>query len=157
MAYGLEILARIEKVNITHEVALAANNHAKDMEDAIKKQLYEKGEDGTGKPLKPYNNYLFEFDGRIVNYPDLKHEMNPQVGYGTPDLFFTGNYYENIYVDVSPAGEVQSGSTDSKEGSLSNKYGNAITKISEGSAIELWNNQLHPDVVKQVSELTGIK
>lgn len=151
------MIKRLEAVVISHELSLVANEHRDDFTHAIQEQLHEQGVKGDGEQLKPYKNYMFEYEGRIVNYPDLKHEMNPAVGYGNPDLFFTGGYYSGMYTDVAADGTIEQGSNDYKADQLEAKYGKDINKLTQGNATVLYNNVLHPDLVDNVSKLTGIK
>jgi hypothetical protein len=151
------MIKRLNELDVKQQLALVANEHRDDFVHALQGQLHEKGIDGTGKELKPYKNFMVEDNGRLINYPDLKHEMNPAVGYGNPDLFYTGSFYNSMYADIAADGTVQLGSTDSKEDSLNAKYGKAIEQLAPITATELYNTTLHPDLVQSVKQQTGIQ
>jgi len=109
--------------------------------------------DGTSNEYKPY---LIEELG--IQYAQLKNEMNPEPGYGNPDLKYTGAFYNGIRIEVS-ADNINIESTDSKNEALQAKYGSQIPIFGLGGEQKraFVKKYLRPAALKQISKATGLK
>jgi len=73
-------------------------------------QLFDKGIDGAGKKLKPYQS---------VAYAEFKATLNPKK---VTDLRLTGDFLDGLFGDVI-GDNIITDSTDQKADLLDNKYG----------------------------------
>lgn len=146
MAYGNEILKRLQSIDIEAELAIAVGSNKDAVLTAIKGNLY-KGFTGNNERLRPY------FD---ADYAEMKNEMNPSAGKGNPDFYLTGQFYNNFYLDVDRQ-TLEVGSTDEKAAKLEQRDGNDIYKMSEEARKNVWESDIKPTLAQSISAKTGIK
>ena len=122
----------------------------KDIVGILTQRLYELGEDGTGRKIgdrQPYSE-------RLKEYARMKNEMNPQVGYGNPDLKLTGAFYEGYNLEV--VGEqVVIGNSDDKNVYLVNHYGESILELSDDGWYQAWCDYIRDNLIINIAERTG--
>lgn len=113
MAGVLEIKKRLERVkaNLPALAQESVYESRTEFEESQKDQLF-KGSDAAGNSFRQYKN---------SDYASMKNQANPLPGYGYPDLYLTGAFYNGIYVKVEN-GRVIIGSSDSKAPKLEKKY-----------------------------------
>jgi len=79
-------------------------------------QMYA-GKDSAGREMSP--QYASQ------GYADEKHGMNPTPGYGTPDLKYSGAFYQGYELEVQ-GDKVKEDSRVQYAGKLTAKYGEQI-------------------------------
>lgn len=109
--------------------------------------------DGT---VNEYKRYVIQELG--ITYAQLKNEMNPEPGYGNPDLKYTGAFYNGIRVEVN-ADNINIESTDSKNEALQAKYGSQIPIFGLGGEQKrsFIKKYLRPAALRNISKATGLK
>lgn len=107
-------------------------------------QLYS-GYDGYGRQLRAYRN---------AQYAVEKHEMNPQPGYGVPDLYLTGSTYAKMKALINSQ-TVDLFSEDEKWKKLELQYGEAIGRLNTESINTLRKQVIQPNLVHAIAEQTG--
>lgn len=148
------IIANFEKLrdawknfDIVQEVSDIAAVHEKEIADLNRQQLYEKGEDSTGRKLKKYKR---------PRYARVKHEMNPKPGYGNPDFFLTGEFQKSIFADVRDRSIIMD-AADPKVEFLVNRDGEVIFGLQDESRNTAWANILRPPLIPVLKNRTGAK
>jgi hypothetical protein len=120
------------------------------VDDLIRAQLYEHGEDGYGHQLTP------QYQSK--SYARKKYGMNPAPGYGVPDLKLKGDFYRGIAVQVS-SGNMVITSTDRKTDWLVKGsrlgYGEGVFKLLPENVGVVRKTILQPNLVDQISNRTG--
>ena len=106
-----------------------------------KSQLFENSMDRKGKKLRQY---------RSKDYARKKNMMNPLPGLGSPDLFDTGKFFDSF--DAQIVGQsVLFYATDSKTGSLIEKYGSDIFGLTN-EAKGYYRETLMPIIIKKIND-----
>ena len=82
-------------------------------------QLYKDSSDSEGNELQNYNSLEYSLE---------KSQMNPSVGFGRADLYYTGAFYRGWSLLITNTGFLFD-SSDSKTSDLISKYGQNIFGI----------------------------
>jgi hypothetical protein len=106
-----------------------------------------KGLNAQGEPIGQYRNEV---------YAEMKHSMNPQPGFGVPDLRLTGAFYRATSVSVNSQSIVID-SSDSKSADLQAKYGKEIFGLNGVYKREYLNESLGPVFRQSITSITGLK
>lgn len=130
--------------NIIPTIVRILTEHERDILELNWSQLYS-GYDGYGRQLQEY---------RDAGYAAMKHEMNPQPGFGTPDLYLTGSTYEKMRAVINSQ-TLGIDSKDEKSAALQSKYGEGIFKLSSDSINILRREVIQPNLVYEIAEQTG--
>lgn len=91
-------------------------------------RLFNESEDTDGEPLEFYKS---------ISYSIAKNEINPNPGFGRPDLYDTGSFYRDFNLTVTKD-EFEVDSSDEKSNMLKNKYGDKIFGLSD-SDLEMFS------------------
>jgi hypothetical protein len=134
-----------KSINLVTEVSDIAANHEKELADYNREQLYKKGQDSTGKPLKQY---------RSPKYAAVKHEMNPLPGLGKPDLFVTGEFHKSIFAQVRNRSIIFD-AADPKVEFLAAHYGEPIFGLQHENEVRAWVEILRPPLKIRINYITG--
>lgn len=104
---------RLEGLSVQAEAEGALDDTADDFAELNTQQMY-RGLDSTGQPIAP--QYA------RADYAQMKNQMNPAPGYGTPDLYLTGAFYRGYTLRVE-GGQVTEDSDVDYADDLTEKYG----------------------------------
>lgn len=141
MASVDEIIKVLKTIDVRESCIEAAVLTKDKIPPLIKGQLTQ-GKSGTGRKITPlYKN---------ASYARKKYRMNPVPGYGVPDLYLSGGYYDTLdakvdpegitvesdkpyarYVDENYSGEVTKMARDSKEVFIEESYSPALADVIE--------------------------
>lgn len=133
-----ELRDRLARFDVLQAAEKVLQDNPNVIPDLVRGQLYF-GYDGDGLRLAPYRNKY---------YAQKKNQQNPAAGYGNPDLYATGQFYQGIMSEVT-GGQVTTFSNDPKNDDLTDKYGDEIHKLSEESKEELVQFTLQPGLVQE--------
>lgn len=107
-----DVAERIRSIDIGNIFKDFMTKNETSVIDLVRSQL-NRGEDGNGKKLHPY------YGGSYTSgYVDEKHSMNPRPGYGTPDLYLTGDFYEGMFMQEVKEDYAKIWSSDEKTNKL---------------------------------------
>ena len=118
-----EVANRLRTLNVRELAADVIIETDKAYLDLNKSQLYLRGEDSEGNPLRSYYSPAYAL---------YKNKLNSRPGFGTPDLFVTGKFYGGFVLNVV-GNDVVADSTDSKTSKLTAQYGEKIFGLQENS------------------------
>lgn len=150
MAFEDGILSLVDKwasVDLLKETVDIAEDNEKQIADYNREQLYEKGEDSTGRKLKKYKN---------AAYAGKKNKINPEIGYGNADHFLTGETSRSIFADVRNTSIVLDAASRVSQ-FLVERDGPAIYGLQDESRIRIWNEVLRAPLIHKINSLTGAK
>lgn len=104
MAWGNQILKRLQSVNIATEAQIIARRHAKDFAELNRKQLLQ-GKDRLGNSLPKYTDYVgvyFKTIDTARAYARWKQTIHPNNNkpFDVADFYITGKYHRNIIAEV---------------------------------------------------------
>lgn len=106
-----------------------------------------KGLNADGEPIGKYQN---------ETYAEMKHSMNPQPGFGVPDLKLAGAFYRATSVTVGGQ-SIKIDSSDSKSAELQAKYGKEIFGLNGVYKREYLNESLGPVFRQSITSIIGLK
>lgn len=92
MAGMFALLDRLDKVELNPIIILCLETSKYEWLGLNRGQLHD-GQDNTGHLQSP--DYASE------KYAEYKNQSNPVPGFGVPDLFITGDYYNSIQMTVN--------------------------------------------------------
>ncbi len=115
--------------------------------DINQSQLYEHSEDRKQLKLQDYS------DG---DYAKEKQTLNPFLPLGSPDLKYTGSFYDKFYAEVSGT-KLTINSTDIKADSLAAHYGEDIYGLNPNNLVLYARNYVKPKILTDISLATGLK
>ena len=143
------VLERLKGFSLMDAAMDAAMEHKEDFLKTHKAQLYERGERKDGRKLRRYANPF---------YADMKHEMNPQVGLGNPDLFLTGAFMNSRFIRKTGEDVFEFGATDEKTEMLEVKYGlgSTVLGLSDESKQKACDDFYRDAVLEKVHERTKL-
>ena len=147
MANPLEMLQKFQALDLEKETAEAIRETERELTDKVRYQLFVKGEDATGKRLRPYRN---------KRYARYKHQRNPLPGEGNPDFFLTGETHRALF--AKPQGDkILYGSTSENAPLLEQRDGPGVFAPSPESIQDYSAETLHPLVIRRIKYLTGTR
>jgi len=104
MGNMFQLLDRLDKVQIKPIIILCLNQSQYEWLGLNRGQLHD-GQDNTGR----LQTRLYKEE----RYAEYKHELNPVPGFGIPDFFITGDYYNSIQMTINQAQwQIRTYSTD---------------------------------------------
>ena len=127
----------------THKII--SRNQQEIIDLNTKEQLF-KGESSSGQKLSP------KYTG--VRYARAKNKVNPLPGYGTPDLKFTGKFYNDFFLSTKGR-QLEFDSKTKYAKHLESKYGSEIYGLNKDNSDWLNDKLLFPELLGWV--LTRIK
>ncbi len=83
-------------------------------------------------------------------YAEVKEQQNPLPGFGNPDLYREGHFYDGVETTVTKA-KVKVESRDSKNKKLQEHYPGALAGIG-GIYLEEYAKVLKPTMIKQIQK-----
>lgn len=104
-----QVAERIKSIDIGKIFVDFATRNEDSIVGLVRSQLYQ-GETGEGK-VRP------KYYGR-EDYAQEKHADNPRPGYGTPDLFYSGDFYNGMFLQEAKETHAKVWSTDDKTNML---------------------------------------
>lgn len=138
-----EMMRRVERLNMTELVIEGMEQHPDELADMNRKQMDE-GVLKTGAPITPEYTPLTKF---------LKAEKGQPFDRVT--LQDTGSFKSRMFLKIE--GEsFDFDSDDSKAGQLKSKYGDEIFGLTDEHKQEAWQDLVQPEVVRGISEQTGM-
>lgn len=153
MRHPILIMATISEVNnnwqrldIDTEVINTIKSNSERMLTLNKEQLKE-GFDKQGKRLREYRSDL---------YAQVKNRMNPLPGYGNPDLFKTGAFFEEFTLRVEQKVYFYMYSQDAKYFTLVKNYGKDIFGLGDRKREDLIEGGFRDDLVKRVKSVVRL-
>lgn len=158
MAYGLEILRRLESINEEEIIARIAKQNEKLFADFNRAQLRE-GKDNTGNYLPSYlEDPYFKTKQGSWNYMMWKSGISPNKDkpIHIADFYIRGDYHESIDAIISGT-DVTTQSYHKIAEDISRKTSYKALGINPDSAVKIYNGYIHPSLLQEVSSKTGIK
>lgn len=138
---------KFKTVDLRTEVPVIIERTKADLILINQLQLFTKGQDSLGNTNAPY---------RSSSYAKKKESINPQPGYGVPDLKLTGEFYRDFTLSVkSKTFEVDS--VNEKSAGLKAKYGDQIFGLNKESKAEYSTGVLFDGVRKYITSKTGLR
>ena len=137
MSTIFDLYAKIQKLDIDEVSESAFEASEEDFARLNREQMIE-GFDKTGNRFKKYANNA---------YAAKKQAMNPQPGFGNPDLKLTGSFQRQLRVDVDGE-KVRIYSLDEKSAFLEKKYPTAFGL--GGAFRELFLDMLQPRIIAKL-------
>jgi hypothetical protein len=131
--------------------------HDEEVKELVRRQVYS-GQDGYGKHFPPYNTST----RKGTAYARDKHERNPLPGYGNPDYYYTGAFYDRMSVAFR-GGAMKVDSDDPKRDFiiLGTRFrqgaGLALFRLNPENMGKLRRQILQPNLVHRLAALTGAK
>ena len=141
-----ELDRRLKKLNIESETVEIIKRNEFELLIFNKTQLYNFGVDSNGAKLERYSSKY---------YAKEKNFMNRRPGFGVPDLFVTGAFYNGFF--ASPKGSsIVFGSRDDKSDKLEASYGSKIFGLTRDNkkifAVEI----VRPQQQQYITKTTGL-
>lgn len=159
MAYGLEILKRLEALDISKEVEEISSEEEARFKEAQQLQLV-KGQDRNGDWLPKYvDDPYFKGDREAAyRYRDWKIDISPDVSkpIDVMDFWIDGTLNSKVDAKVG-SGKVDMRINDPIEGDILEKTNGKALGINPESAAKLFEVYIRPPLIRKISELTGIK
>lgn len=137
MANFGQVAERIKSIDIGKIFVDFATRNEDSIVGLVRSQLYQ-GETGEGKLHPAYYGASYS-----SGYVDEKESMNPRPGYGQPDLYYTGGFYEGMYIQEAKETHAKVWSTDRKTNAL----------VLDGWAVPWHPGDWHPEYGLEVFEL----
>lgn len=138
----------IQRIQVRPIIALCLEQSQYEVLSFNRGQLYM-GEDNKGRLLSPMY--------RSQAYADFKESLNPKPGYGIPDLFVTGEFYNSIQIKVNPSQFTFTiFSENSKAPKLERKYGQNIYGLNEENKQYFGNEIIRPKIVAEFKKQIGL-
>jgi len=159
MAYGNEILERLENLDIQKEVQQVASLEEERFRELQQLQLV-KGKDRNGDYLPKYTEDPY-FKGdyeAAIRYRDWKVDISPDVSkpIDVMDFWIRGDFNASIRVHIN-GDKVDVFSDADIEADVLRKTGGKAFGINPESAQRLWDDYIRPQLINIIQEQTGIK
>lgn len=106
------------------------------------------GRDSQGQPISP--QYYSD------DYAEMKNRMNPRPGFGTPDLFYEGDFQEGFFAEDTDGGW-KIGSKDEKASMLASKYGADIFGNTKQDEEEFNREYILPELAEWIMQTLNEK
>lgn len=132
-----QVAERIKSIDIGKIFVDFATRNEDSIVGLVRSQLYQ-GETGRGKLSPSYYGASY-----TSGYVDEKESMNPRPGYGQPDLYYTGGFYEGMFLQEIKETHAKVWSTDRKTNAL----------VLEGWEVPWKPSDWHPEYGLEVFEL----
>lgn len=147
MSTPADILDELEGLNLEEIVEYSLQEVSAEYVRKNLDQLYE-GMGSDGQKIVPQY--------RRQKYARAKNEMNPTPGFGTPDLFLTGEFYRQTEAKIEGGDLVEESSVEYAK-KLEEQYGDdQIWGLDEENHDEFVNEDLQPLIIEKIMELTGL-
>jgi hypothetical protein len=147
-----EMLQAFQKVNLPLKVPEIIAETSGEITKFIQLQLIE-GKDATGESIVPDYKKSFFNSG----YAEMKNEMNPLPGYGTPDFLLTGELYRNLNVTVSDDEyDIESDVPYALDDSITSR-GPEPFMLSDENKGNYAQTSLLPAILTYITETTGVE
>lgn len=157
MAYGNEILKRLQSVDISKEVQEVSMQHETDFENLNKRQL-SAGKNRQGGYLPKYSDdpYFTTIEA-AMKYERWKAHVspNPEKPTGVMDFFISGKFHRNIVAEVNGMNLTMSNNTEFAS-SIDAKTNNTALGLNSESVAIAWELFIKPYLLRSISEKTGI-
>lgn len=158
MAYGNEILRRLEELNIVNEVEEVARTKERELADANRFQLSE-GKDNTGRYLPRYvDDPYFKSPAQAKAYEDWKAKVSPnrEKPRDVMDFYINGFFYDSINVKIGK-GTINF-FTDAPFGvDVERKTNFKVLGFNPETRRETWEFFIKPALLKRIAAKTGAK
>lgn len=142
------LLDRLDKVNIKSTIVMCLEQSQYEIIAFNRGQLHA-GQDNTGG--------LIDRKYKRKQYALFKEELNPVPGYGTPDLYVSGNFYNGIGVVVnSSQWNFTISSSDSKAPKLELKYSTDIYGLDPENTEYLSQEIIKPKIIDSLRNQLGL-
>lgn len=141
------MLEKLQRVNLETEIPVIIQRTSYEMLTLNKTQLYNFGVNADTIKLKKYVS---------DSYATEKSFDNPRPGFGIPDLFVTGNFYNGFYVDVTPT-KLIFDSRDVKANRLEELFGNKIYGLTKSNKEIYLSDTVMPEIRNYIRGITGLK
>lgn len=143
--YAAVEFARNNLEKIAREIISASD---KSLVELLQIQL-QSGQTGDGEYISPeYASY---------DYAVHKQNMGSRSPFGVPDLKYTGEFYRKMVLTWTSDNSFSIISNDVKWRKLISRYGLNVMKLSEFSIQWFIVNGFSDDMIRKLSEITGIK
>lgn len=144
MVTVLDVLENFQKLNIEKDVKVTIAQTVDSLKQLNIEQL-KSGQTSEGGRFKHY---------RSKSYAEMKNQMNPEAGYGNPDLILTGYTVSTIRVDV---GSDSLEYTFDDRYNLAEKYGKDNILGLQDKQQEYYNeNVFFPEFRAKITAQTGL-
>lgn len=119
------MLEKVRELNrqLPTEIPRIVQQTSYEIETLNKQQLYNYGVRSSATGVNSKVDKLSPYKSKY--YAKEKNIMNPRPGYGVPDLFLTGKFYQGFTVVVKQ-NSFEVDSVDSKSESIKKRYGDDI-------------------------------
>jgi hypothetical protein len=145
----INLLRNFENLDTDAITEAAVNQTKGELQDKNKAQLMA-GFDKTGAKIgdkKPYASSYYAF---------YKANLNPLPGLGNPDLHLTGDWQDEMSIEVSGESIIQNSAND-KDAELIEKYGPEIYGLGGQFKEDYLEEDLRPAFNKGIELATGLK
>ena len=112
-----------------------------------KSQLLDDGEDSEGVKLKEYSDYY---------YANRKHKRNPSPGFGVPDLYDKGDFYDGFKMKLNNKKSYDIFSTDSKNNKLVKQYGKKIFGLNWVNRLEFIRDIFREALIERIKKKVNL-
>jgi hypothetical protein len=140
------LLEKVQTVNLRRAVPAIIQQTSFEIEALNKEQLYNYGVNSDGQKLTPYKS---------KSYAREKNYMNRRPGYGIPDLFLTGAFFQGFVVDVTST-SFSVDSVNSKSAKLKEYYGDSIFGLTKDNRKVYALGVLYTNVQQYITLKTGL-
>ena len=155
MATILEMLKRIEKINISNIVVKILEEDKEYLQKENQQQWVE-GKDSSENDIGRYRSQFYAADK--ANRPklsDVGFSNGGRASLGMIDLIDTGQTVKSISVDISRNSIIFKIGDD--RFNLEGRFGERILGMNKQSRIHYINNRLLPKLLEEIRNLTGMK
>lgn len=137
---------KFERLNLKGQVPVILNDTKRSIIDLNRSQLYQFGMRSDGIKLREYKSRT---------YAAKKNAINPQPGFGIPDLSSTGRFQSQFVVEVNNSGFTVN-SKDSKSVRLVKIYGEEIYGLTRDNRKIYALGVFYTGVKEYVTLVTGL-
>ncbi len=140
------MLAAFQSLRLREEVPRIIERTDNELITLNQKQLFDYSLDSEAEPIGLYRSLFYSIE---------KQQRNPRPGFGRPDLYDTGDFYNGFYVEVKSDSYLIY-SRDSKANLLTEKYGDNIFGLNPTSKQQYVNETLYPSIAAYITAKTGL-
>jgi hypothetical protein len=145
-----DLIESVKAFDVEENIEEAVNDDPEAITMYNKQQLYNEGMGSNGSKIREYADAR-----KTRGYSEVKNRMNPNPGYGTPDIFFTGETYREMFAKMNKNELIISSltpQTPKLEADRPNIFG--LTNESEDKAAE---DVIEPALQNKLVEKVGVE
>lgn len=140
------MLRKFRSLNPVQLIADAAEQEVTTAANLNRDQLFREGVKADGERMHPY---------RSREYAAMKHEMNPQPGFGNPDAYLTGEMQRQLYVEIRGDKAVFDSPSEHAR-KMEARDGKAIFGLTESSDAK-FAGVIKPHILRAIKDKTGCR